>query len=384
MTNDKESQEQLNLKEEIPSLWILLWLAMAASLCSLVVMIWFHYQSVLVENREFERSAKMLSAGLASAIHNPLILRDYGEIETKLKQALSVELLTSAVITDDLGHVLSSVERSSNGKIVTLYESEKILTSGNEEYFDRSNNIGVLWRPIGSDRKVGYMQLKFRRTYGDESLRLLREKIITISIVGAVFLIVLLAYLINRLKNIFKSRVGSLIEAQEELMGIAYYDSLTGLPNRRLFHEFINKEIQISLRRGNSFAVVFCDLNDFKQINDKLGHDAGDQLLICVAKTLSEALREVDVVSRFGGDEFVMLLRDISTQTECNKIINRIIKNHSSYIFNGVNIDWTLSMGIALFPTDGTTEHQLIYNADKAMYAAKQMTNGSCFVYYEQ
>lgn len=382
MIVEKYNQERDVFTASTPSLWAPLWLAMAASLCSLVVVIWFHYQSVKVENGEFERSARMLATGLASAVETPLILRDYAELETKLKQALSVELLTSVVVADDSGHVLSHVERLSNGNITTLFGSEKIIPPQHGPFFDQSYGGALFWTPLGARRQIGYMRLTFHKTSGDESLLKLREVIIVISIAGALFLIVLLSYLINRLHNLFKNRESSLVAAQEELMSVAYYDSLTGLPNRRLFHEFINKEIAMAGRRGNIFAIVFCDLNDFKQINDTFGHDAGDQLLISVAITLLKSLRDVDTVTRFGGDEFVLLLRDISTQQECSDIVGRIVGDHTASISGGQSIRWTLSAGVALYPGDGKTAHDLIDNADKAMYVAKQLSKESRCMFY--
>ncbi|MDH5355774.1 MAG: EAL domain-containing protein [Gammaproteobacteria bacterium] len=153
----------------------------------------------------------------------------------------------------------------------------------------------------------------------------------------------------------------------------AYHDSLTGLPNRALFLDRIEQEIRHASRNKSFLAVLFLDLDKFKQINDSLGHAAGDTVLISIAKNLTSTLREVDTVARLGGDEFTILL------TNCNKLddINDIALKLSRAIQQPLTIEnneliVTTSIGISVYPDDGTSSEILLRNADAAMYRAKE------------
>ena len=152
----------------------------------------------------------------------------------------------------------------------------------------------------------------------------------------------------------------------------AYHDLLTGLPNRTLFRDRLSLAISHSKRNGSKVAVMFVDLDRFKLINDSLGHSIGDQLIQAVARRICESLREGDTLSRFGGDEFTLLLPNIHSQDDASiiarKILNELkqpffIEHHELYASG--------SIGIALYPDHGDQLDQLIQNADIAMYHIK-------------
>jgi len=162
------------------------------------------------------------------------------------------------------------------------------------------------------------------------------------------------------------------VKNQKTIEKLAYYDALTGLANRTLFKDRIDKAIQNAKRNNEQLAVLFLDLDHFKLINDTLGHTIGDKLLIYVSQLLGKQIRESDTLSRFGGDEFVILLSSveskISAQEVAKKIVDALqekhnIATHQLYI--------TSSVGISLYPENGTTADELIRNADTAMYEAK-------------
>lgn len=162
-------------------------------------------------------------------------------------------------------------------------------------------------------------------------------------------------------------------EAEEkQLKFLAHYDALTGLPNRTLFADRFNQAIAHSKRSNSLLAICFLDLDNFKAINDNYGHDAGDKLLIEVAKRITATIRDEDTVSRQGGDEFTLLLRDIDSPSQCEKLLERI--NHSlaqSHIINGRPHKVSASIGTTLYPLDNTDLDTLIRHADQAMYHAK-------------
>ncbi len=161
----------------------------------------------------------------------------------------------------------------------------------------------------------------------------------------------------------------------------AYHDALTTLPNRRLFHDRLERSLAQVERSGESLAVLFLDLDRFKNINDSLGHEVGDHLLQEVAKRLKEIVRNEDTVSRLGGDEFTVLLSRIAKRKEAEKVVRKlIIAFRKPFEIDGHTLHISSSIGAALFPCDGETPERLMKNADSAMYRAKEAgRNNYCF-----
>src|SRR5580658_3212283 len=169
----------------------------------------------------------------------------------------------------------------------------------------------------------------------------------------------------------------SVARAQSEQMAhLAEHDSLTGLPNRLLFSDRVGQAISLARRHGGQAAVLFLDLDGFKQVNDSLGHTAGDKLLQSVAKCLLACVRDPDTVSRHGGDEFAILLQDLSRPENAAVTARRILKGLDEvHSVDGHQLHVTASIGISIYPDDGFDAETLIGNADAAMYWAKK--NGS-------
>ena len=166
-------------------------------------------------------------------------------------------------------------------------------------------------------------------------------------------------------------------EQQQALEMMAHYDMLTQLPNRSLFADRFKQAIAHSNRHHSLLAVVFLDLDCFKPVNDRYGHDTGDQLLIEVAQRIKASIRQDDTASRLGGDEFVLLLNDISSIDHCERLIKRI--RHSielPYVLDGDNISLSASLGITLYPLDQADADTLLRHADQAMYQAKLAGRG--------
>lgn len=168
--------------------------------------------------------------------------------------------------------------------------------------------------------------------------------------------------------------ITELKRTEEIIYNMEYYDSLTGLPNRSLFSDRLNMALAQARRNGQMCALIILDLDNFKTINDTLGHSVGDILLKQVGEKIKSYLREVDTVARLGGDEFVILqpqIRDISDST---KVADRILeKFQRSWILEGREYYITASMGIAIYPNDGQDEQVLFKNADTALYRAKEV-----------
>ncbi len=161
--------------------------------------------------------------------------------------------------------------------------------------------------------------------------------------------------------------------AAERAEYLAYYDSLTALANRAMFSKLLNQAIKLARRDGKQVAVLFVDLDRFKNINDTLGHEAGDLLLQEVAKRLQACLRESDTVARLGGDEFVILLPVLRDAADVELIAHKILAVSSeSFVALGQEFRVTASVGVSIYPKDGDDEQSLMKNADIAMYQAKE------------
>jgi len=172
---------------------------------------------------------------------------------------------------------------------------------------------------------------------------------------------------------------------EKQIHTLAYFDLLTGIASRSYYHEHIQSLIQSAKRHNEQFAFLFLDLDGFKDINDSLGHNQGDQLLKEVAIRLKNITRENDFVARLGGDEFCILLDNTNGNNELiTEIANRCLKNiNTPLTLNNKKINPRVSIGIAIFPQDGRDETALLKAADTAMYAAKK-AGKQCFAFYSQ
>ncbi len=160
---------------------------------------------------------------------------------------------------------------------------------------------------------------------------------------------------------------------EEEIRHMAHHDMLTGLPNRRLFNEIANIEMAQAERNHKKLAILFLDLDRFKEINDTLGHEAGDQLLKEVASRLKSALRKSDSIGRIGGDEFSIILADIGRSDAVSDIARKIVDSfRKPFMIAGGELKTTTSVGISIYPDDGTEIDTLLRYADMAMYHAKE------------
>ena len=161
--------------------------------------------------------------------------------------------------------------------------------------------------------------------------------------------------------------------AEQKITYLAHHDYLTGLANRALFVDRLEQAISLAKRSNYKNAVLFLDLDGFKQINDLLGHDVGDLLLHDVAERLKKIIRNSDTVARVGGDEFTIILNNIGTDQDASRLAHNIIDDLSApFYFKGHRCQVGGSIGIALFPDDGEDSTTLLKHADQAMYRSKQ------------
>ncbi len=162
--------------------------------------------------------------------------------------------------------------------------------------------------------------------------------------------------------------------AERQIVYQAYHDALTGLPNRTLFHDRLTQALGLARRDGRGLAVLFLDLDQFKLVNDTLGHAAGDRLLVEIARRLQQAVQAGDTVARVGGDEFTLLLRHVEEGELAARMAQKVLDAVARPVdLDGQRFYLTTSIGVSLFPADGDDAESLLANADIAMYRAKEL-----------
>lgn len=161
--------------------------------------------------------------------------------------------------------------------------------------------------------------------------------------------------------------------AERTIQHMALHDHLTGLPNRIYVSAALERACRLGRENDANFAVLFLDLDHFKDVNDTLGHSVGDKLLIEVGRRLEKCLQECDLIARFGGDEFVMIVDRVCDLTCINNLAERVIRAIATpYDIDGIRVHSAVSIGVAFFPDDGADDEQILANADLALYAAKE------------
>ena len=167
-----------------------------------------------------------------------------------------------------------------------------------------------------------------------------------------------------------------------ELVRLAQFDQLTGLPNRTLLRERVNHALARAMRSGSGVATLILDMDRFKEINDMLGHEVGDKLLIKAAKRIRASVRDQDTVARLGGDEFAVILEGVSEAKEVLPVIERIVDSlREVTTVDGHEVNTSTSIGIAMYPENGNNLSELLRAADLAMYQAKSSGRG-CYQFF--
>ena len=241
-------------------------------------------------------------------------------------------------------------------KVTRLHDARELSYKARElkDLLAEQNIHGLIHLPVsGDDRTLGFL--------GFHSSRPLREWEMYLDdyldIIGG-----LLSDVITR------------IHRERRIRYLAYHDQLTGLPNRLLFKDRLQQAIHLAQRNERTVAVVFIDLDSFKSVNDSMGHDLGDQLLVHVAEILSSHVRSYDAVSRIGGDEFVLMINQLPSPEDLKGIMDKLMDGlRNPFMLQSQELFITASAGVAFYPQDGEESETLIKNADTAMYRAKEM-----------
>ena len=189
------------------------------------------------------------------------------------------------------------------------------------------------------------------------------------------------AEVLTRVRNLLEVRLlyKQIEHDNKVLESLALHDQLTGLPNRRLLADRLSMALSHARRNKNAMAVVYLDLDGFKQLNDRLGHGAGDLLLKLVANRLVGAVREEDTVARLGGDEFMLVLWDVGTPGDAATVARKVIEALAQpFDIEGNTVSITASAGVGVYPMHGEDADTLTKSADQALYAAKRAGKNVC------
>lgn len=276
-------------------------------------------------------------------------------------------------------------------KVITKIDYEKavnndiykVLPNLNKNYFNNAIND-----VLNNGCKMFFSAAMHKGLVNNEKNLNLNLKISSFKTDGSKFLLLEFIDVTNQFKQIkiLKEYIQELYRVNTELKQketiinkLAYYDKLTGVANRTLFYELAEKFLENSKRENKLLGLMFIDIDKFKGINDTYGHEVGDQVIIKVAKILEEATRKNDIVARYGGDEFLILLPNIKNYDNHKHIISRIVNNKNKILnCNGKEINISLSIGISFYPNSGDSIDKLIVEADKAMYVAKNREGEDC------
>ncbi len=264
-------------------------------------------------------------------------------------------LITDAEnIIMDVNPAFSRITGYSRAEV--LGRNPKLLSSGHQD----AAFYQLMWKSL-KENKAWRGEIWNRRKSGEVYAELLSISSICDS-----------AGQVQRYVAVF-SDITRLKDHEAELSRIANYDALTGVPNRRLLADRLRQAIAHAKRNHKTLAICYLDLDGFKDVNDRYGHEAGDKLLIDIAHRLQEELRAGDTLARLGGDEFVVLLNDMTREQECFQILERILHIIAAPVSIGKHrVSVSASIGVTFYPSENDDGDTLLRHADQAMYVAKQ------------
>lgn len=361
-----------------------LWASLAILFALVAVGIWSYQQTNHLIQQSQERTGKALATGLANAVEENLIVRNFAQLEVELLQFMSNEQIQSALVTDSRGAVLSEVRRDpQTGNPVVIYnDTGKTLHNLQASEYRHENSL-VLLQPSGSVTPAGWVKLVLTMTSDSALLEGIHQKLSLILGLCALLMLLIVGFSLRQTYSQVKTSQSQIEALNDSLHSAAFYDALTRLPNRHLLKDRLKQALALSARSHKRVAVCYLDLDGFKEINDQYGHDSGDTLLVEIAKRLTLALRQHDTVARVGGDEFVLVITELQTPEDCAALLDRVLIDVAQPVDIGGNhpVSVSSSIGVACSHMNGYDPTQLVSLADKAMYLAKQNGKNRWMIY---
>lgn len=355
---------------------LILWSTLIALVLISISSAWTYYSMNQLMQITQERREVALGKGLALAIGDLIAIRGYAELETNLQQIMGNEAIRSVAVADTSGNVLALLERkpgsdraSPNFSISKLSPPE----TGQESYLiQKEADTTVLWYKVDFGIPLGWIRMESSKLMNDELLENLRRNILLSVFVLFLGLFISSMLLVYQAKRKAQRAELRLIRHNETLQDAAYLDTLTKLPNRLSLERLLEAAIDQSKENSQMLAICFLDLDGFKAVNDQLGHQAGDKLLIAAAGRMKKAIRETDSVIRLAGDEFVLLLGGLKDLNELDASMRRILELIAApFMIDEQRVSISASIGVSIYPNDTCSINDLVDHADTAMYEAK-------------
>lgn len=262
---------------------------------------------------------------------------------------------------------------------------------------DKQEVADILNRGIKEIKRNGTYDKIYQKWFGEEYygkkdlFKVYKKQIVVI-----VFVILLVFFILSgwnkQLATEVEKRTSELEEAnknlishQEQIYKLAYYDAITDLPNRLYLAKIFTDTLEETKKKGNKLAVLYFDIDRFKDINDTLGHDTGDHILNLVGKRIENIIKDGDILARFGGDEFLILMKDIEDENEVVEFAKQVLDKMSQpFLMNRYKHFLTASVGVSIYPEGGKDLTTLVKNADMAMYRAKKGGGNNFYVYNKE
>lgn len=339
--------------------------------------LWFIHQNTNLIEGHLYREGNLVAEGLANAVAPDLVHKNYGGIEARLLQTASSQHVRSALVIDMQGQVLSYVIRSSDDKPAhpdfgLRHVAPPLTTDRSVE--ELHPDFLSVWHIVKVGVDIGWVRIEIESDYSIHSMNEMRRDVWVLALIVAVLGVVSLGAAIQRSLHLLSLRETEVEQTKHRLENKAYYDSLTHLPNRSLMFDRLRQAISRNARSRRQLAVCFADLDNFKQINDRFGHNVGDRVLLEVAQRLSGSIRSDDTVARLGGDEFVILLNELENERNAEMAVKRLLDSLMEPLaIEEREIDIKGSIGYALYPDDSEDADELIALADRAMYQIKSI-----------
>ena len=323
-----------------------------------------------------KRTTQALSRGLSIAVVDHLVTRDYGLLESHLRQAMADTSLALLAVRDPSGTPLVQLQRQRPDQDPRLMFSAPPPLPADQQ-LNRT--------PLKAGGVIGSLEIRSWATPTQQLLWQLGQQIALLTVMAVLLMMALLAVLALWMQWQFRRERDALQSQNRSLATAALVDALTGIANRRGFDQELD-QCWHRLEAGEVSGLALCllDLDGFKEINDVLGHEAGDQLLIAVARRLQAGLRERDFAARLGGDEFVLLLSQDSTRGPLESVLQRLVNGIAEpVVYGDTHMRVMASLGCVVMlrgegtPASRPSEAELLRCADQAMYAAKRAGKNS-------
>lgn len=364
----------------------LVWLSLITMLIISIGSIWTSYSMNAMIRATQEQREIALGKGLANTISDLIVTREYAEIESDLQQVMGNPDIRSVLVVDLQGNVLAHLERKTqHDEVRSNFSLRKVnLPQHLEGEFAliKEGDASVLWYQVNPGIPLAWIRMESFDRLTDALLSNLRTNIMASVLALCVSLFGVAVVLLHRAKQTSEDKERQLLRKNETLHTAAHIDALTKLPNRLALGGLLDSAMARSIQSTDLLAICFLDLDEFKNINDHMGHLSGDNLLVAAAGRMLKAVRDNDSVIRLGGDEFVLLLGSIKNQSELDQLLARILELMASpFMIDGEHVAVSASIGATIYPIDDAPIAGLLTHADYAMYEAKKKGKNTWALY---